>query len=131
MGQKNQLSHDRTKFSVRARVKSFVYAFTGMKNFFSSQHNAWIHMLATVVITFLAVVFHISNSEAMALILAAGFVWVSELFNTAIENIMNFISVERDPRIGIIKDISAAAVWVAAITALLVGCFVFIPKILL
>ncbi len=116
-------------FSIRSRAKGFIYAFAGIKSFFSSQHNAWIHLLATVVVTVLAVVFHISGSEVIALTFAVGFVWVSELFNTAIEKTMDLISAERNPRIKIIKDMSAAAVLVAAITALLVGCFVFIPKI--
>lgn len=124
-----QIKTDHTKFSIKARFKSFGYAFAGIKSFFNSQHNAWIHLLATVVVIFLAVFFHISNSEAVALIFAVGFVWVSELLNTAIEKIMDFISVERDPKIKLIKDISAGSVLVAAITALAVGCFVFIPKI--
>lgn len=110
-------------------MKSFTYAFAGIKHFFGSQHNAWIHLLATVAVIFLAVVFHISNSEALAITFAVGFVWVSELFNTVIEKIMDFISVEKNPKIKIIKDLSAAAVLVAAITALAVGCIVFIPKI--
>ena len=123
------MSHDRTKFSIKARFKSFKYAFTGIKDFVSSQHNAWIHLLATVVVIFLAVFFQVSNSEAIALSLAVGFVWVSELFNTAIEKIMDFISLEKKPAIKMIKDLSAAAVLFAAMTAVVVGCIVFIPKI--
>ncbi len=129
MSQISQINSDHTKFSIKARIKSFEYAFAGIKSFFYSQHNAWIHLLATAVVLFLAIVFHVSNAEAMALTGAVGFVWVSELFNTAIEKIMDFISVERNPKIKLIKDISAAAVLVAAITALVVGCIVFIPKI--
>ena len=131
MSQRSQVNHDRTKFFVKARFKNFVYAFTGIKNFFNSQHNAWIHLLGTMVVVFLAMIFHISNSEVVALTFAIGFVWVSELFNTAIEKIMDFISVERNQKIKIIKNLSAAAVLVAAITALTVGCIVFIPKIIL
>ena len=122
-------SHDRTGFSVKARVKSFGYAFAGIKHFLSSQHNAWIHLMGTVVVIFLAVGFHVSNSEAIALTFAVGIVWVSELFNTAIEKIMDFISVEKNQKIKIIKDLSAAAVLIAAITAAVAGCLVFIPKL--
>ena len=129
MSQKSQANHDRTKFSVKARFKSFIYALAGIKHFFSSQHNAWIHLLATAIVIFSAIIFHVSNSESIALAFAVGFVWVSELFNTAIEKIMDFITTERNPKIKLIKDISAAAVLVAAITAWVVGCIVFIPKI--
>jgi diacylglycerol kinase len=117
------------KFSVKARLKSFIYAFSGMKFFFRSQHNAWIHLLATGLVIFLAIFFHVSGSEAIALTVSVGFVWVSELFNTAIEKTMDFISVETNPKIKIIKDLSAAAVLFAALAAWVVGCIVFIPKI--
>jgi diacylglycerol kinase (ATP) len=136
ISQSSQISHmnqqipDSNKFSIKKRFKSFGFAFNGIKNFVSSQHNAWIHLLATVLVIFLAVFFHITSSAAIALTFAAGFVWVSELFNTAIEKIMDFISVEQNPKIKIIKDLSAAAVLVAALTALVTGCFVFIPKII-
>ena len=128
IGQMSQINSDHTKFLIKARFKSLGYAFTGLKSFFNSQHNAWIHLLATVVVIFLVIVLQVSYAEAIALAGAVGLVWVSELFNTAIEKIMNFISTETNPEIKLIKDISAAAVLVAAITALAVGCFVFIPK---
>jgi diacylglycerol kinase len=129
ISQIGQMNTEHTKFSIKARFKSFAYAFAGIKSFFYSQHNAWIHFLATAVVIFLAIVFQVSNADAMALTGAVGFVWVSELFNTAIERIMDFISVERNPKIKLIKDLSAAAVLIAAISALVVGCIVFIPKI--
>jgi diacylglycerol kinase (ATP) len=128
IGQMSQIGHDRSGFSVKARFRSFRYAFAGIRDFLSSQHNAWIHLMGTIVVIFLAVGFRVTNSEAIALTFAVGFVWVSELFNTAIEKIMDFILVEKNPKIKIIKDLSAAAVLVAAITALVAGCIVFIPK---
>jgi diacylglycerol kinase len=61
--------------------------------------------------------------------LAIGMVWAAEIFNTSIERIMDYLSKEKQPAIKIIKDLAAAAVLVTALTALLVGAFVFIPKI--
>ena len=130
MGQISQINSGHEKFSIKTRIKSFRHAFAGIKSFFYSQHNAWIHLLATVVVIFLSIVFHVSNAEAIALTCAVGFVWISELFNTAIEKIMDFISGERNPKIKLIKDISAAAVLLASLTALGIGCIVFIPKII-
>lgn len=117
------------RFSIKKRFKSLVFAFNGVKHFVSSQHNAWIHLLATVVVIFLAAAFRVTNSEAIALVFAVGLVWISELFNTVVEKIMDFISLEKNQDIKIIKDISAAAVLVTAFIALTVGCIVFIPKI--
>ena len=72
----------------------------------------------------------ISISEAIALIIVMALVWMAELFNTALEKIMDFISTEHHPQIKLIKDLAAAAVLIAAVAAFLVGCFVFIPKLL-
>lgn len=116
------------KFSIRARKESFNYAFEGLFAMFRSEHNMWIHLLATVVVIILAVVLKVSIAEFALLFLAMGMVWVAEIFNTVIERIIDFVSTERKPAIKQIKDFSAAAVLVAAIIALIVGCFVFIPK---
>ena len=116
-------------FSFRARARSFKYAFEGIKQFVTSEHNAWLHLAATIAAIVLSIATHISRMEWMVLVIVIGFVWVAELFNTAIEKIMDFISVEQHDKIKTIKDLSAAAVLIAAIIALITGCFIFIPKL--
>jgi len=116
-------------FSIRARVGSFKYAANGIVNFFKAEHNALLHALGTLVAIFLAISLHVSRIETIVLVFAIGFVWVAELFNTAIEKIMDFVSMEQDPNIGFIKDLSAGAVLVAAVVAFIAGCIVFIPKL--
>jgi diacylglycerol kinase len=115
-------------FSITSRLKSFKYAFEGIRDFFRTEHNAWIHLLATIGVIVLAVSVPVSRTEIMALVFAVGIVWVAELFNTAIEKIADFVCAEQDPKIKFIKDLSAAAVLISAITALVIGCIVFIPK---
>jgi diacylglycerol kinase (ATP) len=117
-------------FSVKARLKSFRYAFEGLNNFFSTQHNAIIHLLMTIAVVFAAVFFNVGRGEAIAIILAAGFVWAAEFFNTAIEMLADIVSKEFHPGIKFIKDVSAAAVLLSAITAVLVGAIIFLPKFL-
>ncbi len=116
-------------FSIRARAGSFKYAFDGIINFFKAEHNAILHLLGTLTVLSLAVMLHVSGMEAIALVFATGFVWVAELFNTAIEKIIDFVSAEKHPKIKFIKDLSAAAVLIAAIAAFITGCIVFIPKL--
>ncbi len=118
-------------FSLWARGKSFEYALKGIRAFFRSEHNATLHLLATAVVIILAVVFPVTTAEAAVLAISVGFVWAAELFNTAIEKVMDFISVEKQPQIKYIKDLSAAAVLVAAVAAATAGLVVFIPKIIL
>ncbi len=116
-------------FSLRARGKSFKYAFNGVKRFFKSEHNALLHLLGTLIVIVMAVITHVSRSEIIFLTLVTGFVWLAELFNTAIEKIMDLITVKQDHRIRYIKDVSAAAVLVSAVMAFITGCIVFIPKL--
>jgi diacylglycerol kinase (ATP) len=116
-------------FSFRERAKSAKYAFDGIINFFKAEHNAILHLLATIAVLIFAIIFHVSGVELIALIFAIGFVWAAELFNTSIEKMMDFISTEQHPKIKLIKDLSAAAVLVAACVAIAVGCIVFIPKL--
>jgi diacylglycerol kinase (ATP) len=117
-------------FSIRERRNSFKYAINGILKFFSTEHNSWLHVLATIVTFILALVLQVSKLEIVALVIVIGLVWIAELFNTAIEKIMNFITIKQDPRIRYIKDVSAAAVLVSAIVAFITGCIVFIPKLL-
>ncbi len=116
-------------FSLRARKQSIRYALSGIIDFFRAEHNARIHLLCTIVVIVLAIVLKVSASEAAILALAAGFVWVSEIFNTAIEAMMDHLSPQQHQSVKHIKDISAAAVLFSAIAAVLAGGFVFIPKI--
>ena len=57
-------------------------------------------------------------------------VWMAELFNSAIEKAMDFISTEKHPQIKLVKDLAAAAVLITALAAVIVGGIIFIPKFL-
>ena len=56
-------------------------------------------------------------------------VWTAEIFNTAIEKTMDFISREKHPQIKLVKDLAAAAVLITAVSAIIVGAIIFIPKL--
>jgi diacylglycerol kinase (ATP) len=101
----------------------------GIASFFYREHNAWVHFAATVAVLALTVWFKVTKTELLALVFAIAFVWVAEMFNTCIERIMDFVSVQQHPEVKFIKDLAAGAVLVAAITALVVGAVVFIPKL--
>ena len=116
------------KFSFRDRLKSFVYAWAGIKAVLRTEHNTWIHLGFTILSIVLGFVMLISRVEFLALIAVIAMVWVTELFNTCIEKIMDLVSIEKHPRVKIIKDMAAAAVLVAAIAAIVTGAIIFIPK---
>ena len=116
-------------FSWTARLKSFRFAFEGLSAFFTAEHNAVIHLFITIAVFIGAVFFDLSKGQWIALIMATAFVWVTELFNTAIERLCDLVSKDFHPGIKLIKDVSAAAVLIAAVVAFLTGAIIFLPKI--
>ncbi|HEU4576359.1 MAG TPA: diacylglycerol kinase family protein [Chitinophagaceae bacterium] len=116
-------------FSLRARFRSFQYAFQGLRKAFLTEHNLWIHFVATMSVIALSVILKISRYEAIAVTIVSGMVWMAELFNSAVEKIMDFVSPQKHEQVKIIKDIAAAAVLVTAIAALVTGLFIFLPKL--
>ena len=116
-------------FSFSERGKSFRYAGEGILAFFRNEHNARIHLLGTFTVIMLAIFLPVTPLETIALVVVMGLVWITELINTAIEKIMDTISRERHPAIKTIKDLSAATVLIAAVSALITGGIVFIPKV--
>lgn len=130
---KNELIAEKEQpntFSIKARLRSFRYAFEGLNSFFTTQHNSIIHLVMTLLAFSAAVFYNVTANEAIAIALAIGFVWTSELFNTAIEKLADMILKEYHPAIKYIKDVSAAAVLLSAIAALITGAIIFLPKIL-
>ena len=121
---------DTNRFSIKRRLKSFRYAFSGLRVLVREEHNARIHLFATVCVIVLGVLLRISCTEWVAVSFAIGLVLGMEAVNSAVENICDFACPERDARIKKIKDLAAAAVLLSAIAALAVGLFIFIPKIM-
>jgi diacylglycerol kinase len=118
------------KFSMRKRIKSFGFAFNGLKILIREEPNARIHLFATLCTVIAGILLKVSVIEWIALVFAIGFVFTLEIVNSAIENIADFISPERHDMIKRIKDLSAAGVFVSALTALVIALIVFLPKIL-
>lgn len=121
---------ERKEFSFRARLKSFCYAFDGLMTLIKTEHNARIHLCAAVCGIVAGCVFGISVAEWMAVAFAAGFVFAMEAVNSAVEYLADFVSPDKHELIRNAKDVAAAAVLIAAITAVIIGGLVFVPKIL-
>jgi diacylglycerol kinase len=117
-------------FSLKARVKSFTYAWSGFNAMLRIEPNASIHLAGTITVVLLSVLLKISAKEIMLLVMVVASVWTAELFNTAIEKAIDFVSTEIHPQIKLVKDLAAAAVLITSVAALLVGAIIFIPKII-
>jgi diacylglycerol kinase len=119
------------KFSVKKRLKSFRYAFNGLKVIFSEEHNSRIHLAAAILAIALGWVFELSSTEWVLLAMVIGAVFTSELFNSAIENLADHLAPQKHEKIKKVRDMAAAAVLVCAITAAITACLIFLPKIYL
>lgn len=117
------------KFSLSQRVKSFTYAFNGLKILLKEEHNARLHLLAAIIVMIAGVILEVSTIEWIALIFSIGFIITTEILNSSIENIADFISPAKHEKIKKIKDLAAAGVLISAVTALIVGLIIFLPKI--
>jgi diacylglycerol kinase (ATP) len=117
-------------FDIRKRAGSFRHAFRGIATLVRTQHNSWIHLVASVLVVSIGLFFSLSGTEWAALILAMGLVWLAEALNTAVEFLADEVSREKRELIGKAKDTAAAGVLLAALAALAVGILVFAPHLM-
>ena len=117
-------------FSIKKRLRSFRFAIIGIKNLIINEHNARIHLTALLVVIGLGLFFKLELMEWVAITIVSGIVILTELINTAIENLADIVEPNWNEKISKIKDYSAGAVLVAAIVSVIVGGVIFIPKFL-
>lgn len=115
------------RLTLTARLKSFGYALEGIAFMLKTQHNAWLHGLATIGVIVLALYCHVSASDWRWLIGAMGMVWVGETINTAVEYVCDVVSPDYNHAVKHAKDIAAGGVLIAAIAALVIGILTFWP----
>ena len=117
-----------TKF-IRARIRSFGYAFQGWGYVIRTQENAWIHAVVTTLVIIVAAWLRLPPRDWAVLLLAIAIVWTAEFLNTAIEAIVDLASPAQHPLAKAGKDVGAAAVLIAAITSVLIGFLILGPPL--
>jgi len=115
-------------FSIKKRILSFKYAFAGIFRLIRYEHNAWIHLFIVFVVIVCGFCFRLSNTEWIAIIFAIGLVLAAEIFNTSIEKLVDMVSPEYSKLAGEVKDYAAGGVLICAITAVIIGLIIFVPK---
>ena len=118
------------KFEVRKRVWSFGYAINGLKIMLKEEHNSRIHLVAAILAVTLGWFLKLSATEWVLISLVIGSVFIAELFNSALENLADFISPDKQEKIKKAKDLSAGAVLVSAMVAVVTASVIYLPKIL-
>ena len=116
--------------SLKRLIKSFVYAFNGIRRMIVQEQNAKIHLLAMFLATITGLFFHLSATEWIALVIVSGGVFATEAINTSIETLSNTISPTYNKSIKQVKDFAAGAVLAVTVTSVIVGLIIFLPKIM-
>ena len=117
------------KFTLRARLRSFVFAGRGLFYVLKNEHNIRIQMAIGLAVIGLGILFKISRLHWILAMLCMGLVISAETMNTALEKLTDKVSPHASKDAGLVKDIAAGAVLVATITAVIVGLLIFIPYV--
>ena len=110
-------------------LRSFGYALKGIGYAAATQLNFRIHLVATSIAVFMGYALNISINQWHWIILCIALVLIAELFNTAIEFLTDLVSPDYNELAGRVKDVSAGAVLLTAVFALVTGAIIFIPKL--
>ena len=115
--------------SFKKLIKSFKYAWEGIKSSIKSEQNMKVHILIMELVVLLGLVLNINYYEWLIILVCFMVVISGELFNTAIENVVNLLSPNKNEIAKLSKDIAAGAVLVGAFFSAIIGLMIFLPKI--
>jgi diacylglycerol kinase (ATP) len=111
-------------------LAGFVFAWNGLKAALSEEGNLRFHVVSALLVLVAGFYFDVTAGEWLALTLTIVLVIVAELLNTAIEDLVNLVSPEKNPLAGRIKDIAAAAVLISALGAIITAIIIFTKYII-
>lgn len=124
----------RRKRMIKVRTKkianSFKYAFEGVISSFKTERNMKIHILIMFLVIISGILLKINRYEWIICIICFAMVIGGELFNTAIETVVDIVMPYKNEKAKIAKDISASGVLVLAIGTAIIGLIIFVPKII-
>lgn len=109
--------------SLRNAASGVVYAL-------ASERNMKIHLVATLLVIAAGLFFGLNRVEWSVIILTVSAVWATELLNSSLEDLVDLISPQYDVRAGRVKNLSAGAVLVTALGAVLIGIMIFGPRVI-
>lgn len=114
---------------LRSRLNSFVPAFDGLSHVLKSQPNAWVHAIISIAVIVAGFLVNLDLESWALIVLAMALVWVAEFANTSIEAAVDVASPDQHPFARVAKDVSAAAVMIAAFAAVIIGLLVLGPPL--
>lgn len=116
-------------FTLRKRLKSFKYAFNGIRLLITHEANAWIHCFSAVCVVLVGWFLQLNMNEWIAVTIVIGMVLAAEAVNSSIEALCDLVSPGYNEAIKKAKDLAAGAVLILAMAAAVVGLIIFAPKL--
>ena len=111
------------------RLKSIGYASKGLMVLIKTENSIKLQLIVASIVTVAGFYYNISTTEWLIQLVMIAIVMSVEGANTAIEYMADFIHPDHHPKIGLIKDIGAGAVFIASIIAIIVASIIYIPKV--
>ena len=118
------------EFEAKRLINSFKFAGVGIFTALKKERNMKIHFFAMILVIILGIVFKIEPLEWIICVIMFGGVIGAEMFNTAIETVVDLVTPYKNEKAKIAKDVAAGGVLVWAIAAAVVGAIVFVPKVI-
>ena len=106
-------------------LKSFIYAIHGIWSAIADQRNLKFQLGVAIIVVGAGFYLGIASMEWCVILLCIALVIGLELVNTALENLVDLVTMERNPLAGKIKDIAAGAVLIVSIISLIIGLIIF------
>ena len=125
-----QLLLDAERAILKKFFNSFTYPIKGLKYAYRNEQNLTFDVGMAVLVSIFGFIFKLTKYEWAIIVLTMGLVIACELINTAIEATVDLVTEEYHPLAKVAKDTSAAAVFIFAIVAIIVGLIIFLPKVL-
>lgn len=110
-------------------LKSFSNSISGIILTVTQERNMRIHVFISVIVCVASFWFTLNPLEWLFVLLCIGGMFALEMMNTAIEKVVNLVTMEFHPLAKQAKDIAAGAVFIYAILSVIVGLIIFLPKI--
>lgn len=127
----SKISRDEIKTRGFERFKkSFGYSIEGLKYAYKYEQSMFIHLIVTALVIIINIIFNVSAFEWLVTFLAIGMVLAAELINTAIEAVVDLVTMEIHPLAKIAKDCGSAATFVLAMMAAVIGLIVYVPYLM-
>lgn len=115
---------------LKKKAYSFKYAFSGLKELWTQENNTRIHLVFTILAVVMSILLKVNSIEFCVLVFIIGAVWSAEAMNSAMERVVDLVTLEKKPLAKAAKDLAAGSVLILALTSVVIGLVIFLPKII-